>query len=295
MARSGALTAAWRRGDLGPAVELAAALVRSRRDPAGLPIIHDAERFFERDFDAVLECAGHQAVRDHGIRCIETGGVRRTRRCRSPLPGFPEPLTLAAPDGVEACRSSAEQHCGPRGLRAQAATCDLHLCIDDQAGLNIEQLRSRIRRHTRRQGPERAIGWNSRRRTISKPSSVLAGRHELSTRPKVFLSRSSATSPLGRSGGAPGRAARQPPPHRLAGRSRPPGAAHDRRWLPPEGCRGRGGRSPRAGMARAYGRSSRPLVYAGRRVDACRGRGDEQQLGRSDGASSCLPVAPALP
>jgi hypothetical protein len=170
MARSGALTAAWRRGDLGPAVELAAALVRSRRDPAGLPIIHDAERFFERDFDAVLECAGHQAVRDHGIRCIEAGGVRRTRRCRSPLPGFPEPLTLAAPDGVEACRSSAEQHCGPRGLRAQAATCDLHLCIDDQAGLNIEQLRSRIRRHTRRQGPERAIGWNSRRRTISPPA-----------------------------------------------------------------------------------------------------------------------------
>ena len=49
-----ALTAAW------PAVELAAALVRSRRDPAGLPIIHDAERFFARDFDAVL--APGQAV-----------------------------------------------------------------------------------------------------------------------------------------------------------------------------------------------------------------------------------------
>jgi hypothetical protein len=41
-------------------VELAAALVRSRRDPAGLPIIHDAERFFARDFDAVL--APGQAV-----------------------------------------------------------------------------------------------------------------------------------------------------------------------------------------------------------------------------------------
>ena len=39
-------------------------------------------------------------------------------------------------------------------------------------------------------------GSNSRRRTISKPSSAVAGRHEDSTRPTTFRSRSSASRPL---------------------------------------------------------------------------------------------------
>jgi aspartate dehydrogenase len=29
--------------------------------------------FFDRDLEAVVECAGHQAVRDHGLRCLESG------------------------------------------------------------------------------------------------------------------------------------------------------------------------------------------------------------------------------
>jgi aspartate dehydrogenase len=69
-----AVTAASRQGDLGPGVELAAVLVRRpRRGETGLPITHDAERFFGRDLDVVLECAGHEAVRAHGVRCIESG------------------------------------------------------------------------------------------------------------------------------------------------------------------------------------------------------------------------------
>jgi len=56
---------------LGPDVELAAVLVRRpREDPL---ITADAEAFFDRGLDAVLECAGHQAVRDHGVRCLESG------------------------------------------------------------------------------------------------------------------------------------------------------------------------------------------------------------------------------
>ena len=68
------VVAAWRRGDLGPKPELAAVLVRKPR-PAedGLPVTSDAEDFFARRLDVVLECAGHAAVRDHGIRCLEAG------------------------------------------------------------------------------------------------------------------------------------------------------------------------------------------------------------------------------
>ena len=35
------------------------------------PVI--AERFVDQRMDAVLECAGHDAVREHGIRCLEAG------------------------------------------------------------------------------------------------------------------------------------------------------------------------------------------------------------------------------
>ena len=66
------VAAAWRRGDLGPQVELAAALVRRPRSAdEGLLVTNEAGRFFEQSLDVVLECAGHQAVREHGARCLE--------------------------------------------------------------------------------------------------------------------------------------------------------------------------------------------------------------------------------
>ena len=46
---------------------------RPRPAEDGLLVTNDAERFFEQRLDVVLECAGHQAVRDHGIRCLEAG------------------------------------------------------------------------------------------------------------------------------------------------------------------------------------------------------------------------------
>ena len=65
---------AWRRGDLGPRIELAAVLVRRPREDAGdVPITSDPEHFLAARPDAVLECAGHQAVRAHGVRCLEAG------------------------------------------------------------------------------------------------------------------------------------------------------------------------------------------------------------------------------
>jgi aspartate dehydrogenase len=68
------VVSAWRRGALGPGVELAAVLVRSPRAGADdLPVSADLERFLAAGLDVVLECAGHQAVRDHGVRCLEAG------------------------------------------------------------------------------------------------------------------------------------------------------------------------------------------------------------------------------
>lgn len=65
---------AWRRGDLGPGVELAAVLVRRPREGEGdVLVTSDPERFFAARHDAVLECAGHEAVRAHGVRCLEAG------------------------------------------------------------------------------------------------------------------------------------------------------------------------------------------------------------------------------
>jgi aspartate dehydrogenase len=52
-------------------VALAAVLVRRARSAVpGLALTDDPERFFARRFDAVLETAGHQAVRDHGERVL---------------------------------------------------------------------------------------------------------------------------------------------------------------------------------------------------------------------------------
>ncbi|MDF2781959.1 MAG: hypothetical protein K0S96_1763, partial [Geminicoccaceae bacterium] len=68
------VVAAWRRGALGARVELAAVLVRRPRSGADdLPLSADPERFLATRLDVVLECAGHQAVRDHGARCLEAG------------------------------------------------------------------------------------------------------------------------------------------------------------------------------------------------------------------------------
>jgi len=69
--------AAARRGALGDAVEVTAVLVRRPRAGADEPLLtHDPGRFFARRLDAVLECAGHQAVREHGVRALEAGGDR---------------------------------------------------------------------------------------------------------------------------------------------------------------------------------------------------------------------------
>ena len=64
---------AGRRGTLA-GVDIAAVLVRTpRQEPLDAPLIHEPDRFFEAQPDVVLECAGHQAVRDHGSRCLERG------------------------------------------------------------------------------------------------------------------------------------------------------------------------------------------------------------------------------
>ncbi len=61
------------RGEL-PGVELAAVLVRQARLPSSTRLVTaDADAFFHERFGAVLECAGHQAVRDHGARALGTG------------------------------------------------------------------------------------------------------------------------------------------------------------------------------------------------------------------------------
>jgi aspartate dehydrogenase len=52
-------------------LELVAALVKRPRNE-GL-LTHEPDRFFARRFDAVAECAGHEAVRSHGQRVLEHG------------------------------------------------------------------------------------------------------------------------------------------------------------------------------------------------------------------------------
>ena len=53
-------------------IDLVAALVRRPRDAASL-LTHQPERFFAHKFDAVAECAGHDAVRVYGVRSLEGG------------------------------------------------------------------------------------------------------------------------------------------------------------------------------------------------------------------------------
>ena len=52
-------------------LELVAALVKRPRNE-GL-LTHEPDRFFAHRFDAVAECAGHEAVRAHGQRVLERG------------------------------------------------------------------------------------------------------------------------------------------------------------------------------------------------------------------------------
>ena len=68
------VVAAWERGDLGQGVTLAAVLVRRRRRPEHRPLVtDDVDRFLAHHLDVVLECAGHEAVREHGERCLAHG------------------------------------------------------------------------------------------------------------------------------------------------------------------------------------------------------------------------------
>ena len=52
-------------------IELAAILVKRPRNDGKLT--NDPERFFAQKLDAVAECAGHDAVRAHGQRVLESG------------------------------------------------------------------------------------------------------------------------------------------------------------------------------------------------------------------------------
>ena len=52
-------------------IELTAVLVKRPRNEGKLT--HDPDRFFAHTFDAVAECAGHEAVRAHGQRVLEGG------------------------------------------------------------------------------------------------------------------------------------------------------------------------------------------------------------------------------
>ena len=69
----GEVLAAADRGDL-TGVSLVAVLVRRPRTPPSARLLTaDADRFFRERFDAVLECAGHGAVHDHGARVLGAG------------------------------------------------------------------------------------------------------------------------------------------------------------------------------------------------------------------------------
>ena len=50
-------------------LDLVAALVKRPRNEGRL-LTHEPDRFFAHRFDAVAECAGHDAVRSHGQRVL---------------------------------------------------------------------------------------------------------------------------------------------------------------------------------------------------------------------------------
>jgi len=70
----GGVAAAAARGDLGPGIEIVGVLVRRPRVAEGRELLTtEPARFFGARPDVVLECAGHEAVRAHGLRCLEAG------------------------------------------------------------------------------------------------------------------------------------------------------------------------------------------------------------------------------
>ncbi len=60
-------------GGILPGVAIEAILVRRPRPDADPVVMTDPDRFFGRRFDAVIEGAGHQAVRDHGEHVLRNG------------------------------------------------------------------------------------------------------------------------------------------------------------------------------------------------------------------------------
>jgi aspartate dehydrogenase len=57
-----------------PGVTVPAVLVRRPRPPStGRDITNDSGHFFAQRFDAILECAGHEAVREHAERALASG------------------------------------------------------------------------------------------------------------------------------------------------------------------------------------------------------------------------------
>jgi aspartate dehydrogenase len=56
-------------------IELVSVLVKRPRNTNGHEgiLTNDPDRFFAHEFDAVAECAGHEAVRTHGQRVLEGG------------------------------------------------------------------------------------------------------------------------------------------------------------------------------------------------------------------------------
>ncbi len=62
------------RSSLADRITVESVLVRTpRSDPGDVPVTHDPEQFLAHRFDAVLEGAGHAAVRDHGERILASG------------------------------------------------------------------------------------------------------------------------------------------------------------------------------------------------------------------------------
>ena len=58
---------------LGESASLVAVLVRQGRDAGSAPVVHDLEGLLAAKPDIVLECAGHQSVRDYGVGILSAG------------------------------------------------------------------------------------------------------------------------------------------------------------------------------------------------------------------------------
>ncbi|MCX7630822.1 MAG: aspartate dehydrogenase [Geminicoccaceae bacterium] len=68
----GAVLDALRAGRLGPGIEIVSVLVRRPR-PDGPLAVTEPARFFAARPEAVVEVAGHEALRRYGIACLEAG------------------------------------------------------------------------------------------------------------------------------------------------------------------------------------------------------------------------------